>query len=69
MDRKKRVKTVLGQAAELSYALWPRLNDSVLSRAFQLFPSSTAAKGGGKPEEKLSREGMALAYLLRGSHL
>lgn len=69
VDRKKRVKTVLGQAAELSYALWPRLNDSVLSRAFQLFPSSTAAKGGGKPEEKLSREGMALAYLLRGSHL
>ena len=69
VDRKKRVKTVLGQAAELSYALWPRLNDTVLSRAFQLFPSSIAAKGGGKPEEKLSREGMALAYLLRGSHL
>ncbi len=69
VDRKKRVKTVLGQAAELSYALWPRLNDTVLSRAFQLFPSSIAAKGGGKPEEKLTREGMALAYLLRGSHL
>lgn len=68
VDRKKRVKTVLGQAAELSYAVWPRLNDALLSRAFQLFPSSTAAKSG-KADEKLSREGMALAYLLRGSHL
>ena len=69
VNKTKRVKTVLGQAAELSYALWPKLNDSILSRAFQLFPSSQAAKGGGKPDEKLSREGMALAYLLRGSHL
>ncbi len=69
LNKTKRVKTVLGQAAEISYALWPKLNDSLLSRAFQLFPSSTAAKGGGKIEDKLSREGMALAYLLRGSHL
>lgn len=68
LNRTKRVKTILGQAAELSYALWPKLNDSLLSRAFQLFPSSIAAKGG-KVEDKLSREGMALAYLLRGSHL
>ncbi|MGJ8667906.1 MAG: SDR family oxidoreductase [Oceanococcus sp.] len=68
VNRTKRVKTVLGQAAELSYAVWPRLNDALLSRAFQLFPSSIAAKGV-KPDEKLSREGMALAYLLRGSHL
>ncbi len=68
LNKTKRVKTVLGQAAELSYALWPKLNDTILSRAFQLFPSSIAAKGG-KVDEKLSREGMALAYLLRGSHL
>lgn len=68
VNKTKRVKTVLGAAAELSYALWPKMNDNLLGRAFQLFPSSSAAKGQ-KPEEKLSREGMALAYLLRGSHL
>ena len=62
------MKTVLGQAAELSYAVWPRLNDSLFSRAFRLFPSSVAAKGK-VVDDKLSREGMALAYLLRGSHL
>jgi NAD(P)-dependent dehydrogenase (short-subunit alcohol dehydrogenase family) len=68
LNRDKRVKTVLGQMAELSYALWPKLNDSMMSRVFQLFPSSVAAKGG-KVDEKLTREGMALAYMLRGSHL
>ncbi len=68
VNKTKRVKTVLGQAAEISYALWPRLNDNLLGRAFTLFPSSAAAKGK-KLDEKLSREGMALAYLLRGSHL
>jgi len=69
VHRTKRVKTVLGQAAELSYALWPKLNDSILGRAFTLFPSSSAAKGIRQDEQKLSKEGMALAYLLRGSYL
>ncbi len=68
VNKTKRVKTVLGAAAELSYAIWPKMNDNVLGRAFKLFPSSSAAKGV-QPDEKLSREGMALAYLLRGSHL
>ncbi len=68
VNKTKRVKTVLGAAAELSYAIWPKMNDNVLGRAFKLFPSSSAAKGV-KLDEKLSREGMALAYLLRGSHL
>lgn len=72
VNKTKRVKTILGQTAELSYAIWPKLNDSLFGRAFHLFPSSTAAKGK-KPdtaeEIKPSREGMALAYLLRGSHL
>ncbi|MDX1497421.1 MAG: SDR family NAD(P)-dependent oxidoreductase, partial [Salinisphaeraceae bacterium] len=69
VNKRKRVKTILGQAAELSYAIWPRMNDNVLGRAFHLFPSSSAAKGAKQADEKLSREGMALAYLLRGSHL
>lgn len=69
VNKRKRIKTVLGQAAELSYAIWPKMNDNVLGRAFKLFPSSAAAKGGAGGDEKPSREGMALAYLLRGSHL
>ena len=69
VNKRKRIKTVLGQAAELSYAVWPKLNDSLLSRAFQLFPSSAAARGSKDGDAKPSREGIALAYLLRGSHL
>lgn len=69
VHRTKRVKTAVGRVAEISYALMPRVNDNLLGRAFQLFPSSSAAKGERPPEQKVGREGMALAYLLRGSHL
>lgn len=69
IHRTKRVKTSVGRMAEISYALMPKLNDTILGRAFQLFPSSSAAKGQVTPEQKVTREGMALAYLLRGSHL
>ncbi len=69
VHRTKRVKTAVGRMAEISYALMPKVNDNLLGRAFQLFPSSAAAKGQALPEQKVGREGMALAYLLRGSHL
>ena len=69
VHRTKRVKTSVGRMAEISYALMPKVNDTILGRAFQLFPSSAAAKGQLMPEQKVGREGMALAYLLRGSHL
>ncbi len=69
VHRTKRVKTAVGRMAEISYALAPRVNDNILGRAFQLFPSSSAAKGQRTPDQKVGREGMALAYLLRGSHL
>ena len=65
----KRVKTALGQTAEMSYAVWPKLNDTLLSKAFQMFPSSVAGGGGKGVDAKPSREGMLLAYLLKGSHL
>ncbi len=68
-NKSKRVKTALGQAAEMSYAVWPKVNDSLLSRAFQMLPSSGAATGGKGGDEKPSRGGMLLGYLLRGSHL
>ncbi|HQV24059.1 MAG TPA: SDR family NAD(P)-dependent oxidoreductase, partial [Agitococcus sp.] len=45
VDKPKRIKTPLGQTAELSYALWPKMNDAILNLGFKLFPSSAAAKG------------------------
>jgi NAD(P)-dependent dehydrogenase (short-subunit alcohol dehydrogenase family) len=68
MYRSKRIKTALGQAMEVSYAIAPKLNDSLLARGFQLFPSSAKARGK-KADEAPSGETMALAYLLRGTHL
>ena len=68
MHKTKRIKTMLGQTLEMSYAVAPKLNDSLLARGFQLFPSS--AKARGKQDDAApSRETMALAYLLRGTHL
>ncbi len=68
VHRTKRIKTLLGQAAEMSYAVAPKLNDSLLARSFELFPSSARARGAQK-DERPSGETMALAYLLRGAHL
>jgi NAD(P)-dependent dehydrogenase (short-subunit alcohol dehydrogenase family) len=68
MHKTKRIKTVLGQTMEMSYAIAPKLNDTLLARSFQLFPSSAKARGK-KAEEAPSGETMALAYLLRGAHL
>ena len=68
INKTKRVKTVMGQTMEMSYAVAPKFNDSLLARAFQLFPSSTKARG--KEDDKApSGETMALAYVLRGAHL
>jgi NAD(P)-dependent dehydrogenase (short-subunit alcohol dehydrogenase family) len=68
VTKTKRIKTFLGQTMEMSYAMSPRLNDNLLARSFQLFPSSAKARGKAA-EDKPSNETMALAYLLRGAHL
>ncbi len=67
VSKPKRIKTPLGQTAELSYALWPKINDSLLSLGFQLFPSSAAAKG--KMQEKPSPAAIALANVLPGQYM
>ena len=68
IHKTKRIKTFLGQTMEMSYAVAPKLNDSILARGFQLFPSSAKARGK-KDDAAPSGETMALAYLLRGTHL
>jgi short-subunit dehydrogenase len=65
VEKPKRMKTPLGQTAELSYALWPKINDFILNKGFHLFPSSAAAKG---QKEKPTAQGIALATVLRGQH-
>ena len=67
LKRPKSIATPLGTAAAISYAMWPKLNDYVLSKGFQLFPSSGAAKGrkeGGKP----TLEQVVFANLFKGEH-
>ena len=69
IHKTKRIKTVLGQTMEMSYAIAPKFNDTLLARSFQLFPSSAKARGKKAEEAPPSGETMALAYLLRGAHL
>ncbi len=67
LERPKSIATTVGTAAAVSYAIWPKANDWVLSKGFQLFPSSSAAKGkkdGAKP----SLEQMVFANVFKGEH-
>jgi NAD(P)-dependent dehydrogenase (short-subunit alcohol dehydrogenase family) len=69
VDRPKRVSTTLGTTAEISYALWPKLNDYILNVGFRTFHSSSRARAGREAaEDRPSREGIALANLFRGLH-
>jgi NAD(P)-dependent dehydrogenase (short-subunit alcohol dehydrogenase family) len=67
LKKPKSIATPLGTAAAVSYALWPKINDFILNKGFQLFPSSDAAKGrreGGKP----SLEQVVFAQVFKGEH-
>ena len=69
VEKPKSVATPLGTAAAVSYALWPKLNDYVLNKGFNLFPSSSAAKGGkGGESQKPSLEQVVFANLFKGEH-
>ncbi len=71
INRPKSVTTMLGRAAAVSYALWPRMNDLVLNRGYRLFPTSTAARGSADAPaqpEKPTFEQVVFATLFRGEH-
>lgn len=70
VERPKRIKTALGQAGELSYALWPKVNDFILSQGYALFPSSSAARGGEPKnvDDRLTPKGVIFANLFRGTY-
>jgi NAD(P)-dependent dehydrogenase (short-subunit alcohol dehydrogenase family) len=67
VEKPKSIATTLGTAASISYALWPKVNDYILSKGFQLFPSSSAAKGR-KEGQKPSIEQMVFANVFKGEH-
>ncbi len=64
----KQINTRLGTFGEVSYALFPKAVDQILSTAYKVFPDSAAARGQKDPEERASTEQVALAHLMRGVH-
>lgn len=70
VDKPKRIASPLGTTASISYALWPKVNDYILNKAFHMFPSSAVARGKrpGSDEERPTLRGMVLAALLPGPY-
>ena len=78
IDKPKRMASRLGTFGEVLYSVSPKTVDIVLNTAYNLFPDSHAAKGKKKelaegesekaPNEEMSSEAVAMAYLLRGVH-
>jgi NAD(P)-dependent dehydrogenase (short-subunit alcohol dehydrogenase family) len=64
----KHIGTRLGTFGEVSYALFPKAVDQILSTAYKVFPDSAAARGEKDPDERASTEQVALAHLMRGVH-
>ena len=64
----KHIGTRLGTFGEVSYALFPKAVDQILSTAYKVFPDSAAARGDHGVEEHASTEQVALAHLMRGVH-
>ncbi|MGB0955095.1 MAG: SDR family oxidoreductase [Panacagrimonas sp.] len=67
VQKPKSIATPLGTAAAVSYAMWPKMNDYILSKGFELFPSSAAARGR-KHGQKPSLEQMVFANVFKGEH-
>src|SRR5699024_1362412 len=72
LRRPKRIASPLGTAGQVSYALWPRVNDFILHKSFHMFPSSRAARDDEEEEvlgaQKPSLGGRVLAALLPGPY-
>jgi hypothetical protein len=67
-SKPKHVGTRLGTFGEVSYALFPKAVDQILSTAYKVFPDSAAARGEKDRDEHASTEQVALAHLMRGVH-
>jgi NAD(P)-dependent dehydrogenase (short-subunit alcohol dehydrogenase family) len=67
-SKPKQINTRLGTFGEISYALFPKAVDQILSTAYKVFPDSAAARGERDADEHASTEQVALAHLMRGVH-
>jgi NAD(P)-dependent dehydrogenase (short-subunit alcohol dehydrogenase family) len=67
IEKPSRISTRLGTFAAVVNALAPKAYEVIMNTAFELFPDSAAAKGGGK-EAQPSNEQIAFAALMRGVH-
>ncbi len=84
IHKPKRIATPLGTLGQLLYAINPKSIDYILNSAYHLFPDSSAAKGEKKDskaagdtrtrtrpkaaEGQATRQQVAFAYLMRGTH-
>jgi hypothetical protein len=70
VNRPKKVATKLGNFGELLYAVAPKASDSILNRAYKLFPDSQAAKGktSEAKDKAPTTEALAFAHVMKGVH-
>jgi short-subunit dehydrogenase len=70
VNRPKKVATKLGNFGELLYAVAPKASDTILNRAYKLFPDSQAAKGkDSEAKDKApTTEALAFAHVMKGVH-
>jgi len=68
VERPKSIATSLGTMASISYALWPKVNDYILSMGFNLFPSSSSAIRGRRDGHKPTLEQVVFANVFKGEH-
>ncbi|MFP5357387.1 MAG: SDR family oxidoreductase [Gammaproteobacteria bacterium] len=68
LEKPKSVATPLGTAAAISYAMWPKVNDYILNKGFNLFPSSSAAKGAEGDKQKPTFQQVVFANLFKGEY-
>jgi short-subunit dehydrogenase len=73
VKRPKKVSTTVGRLSEVTYATVPRVQDAIANAGYKLFPDTSAARGGEKPEvteeaEEGSAEQRAFARATRGVH-
>lgn len=69
LEQPKSIATPLGTAAAVSYAIWPKFNDYVLSMGYRLFPStSSSAVRGRRERQKPTLEQVVFANVFKGEH-
>lgn len=65
--RPKSIKSPLGAATAVSYALWPKLNDSILNLGYSLFENAKAGSKGGN-DGKPSIGSILFARVFKGTY-